>query len=133
MADEQPQERSSKGRDDQAKFEQRADEGRKELEEFEQQEELPGDLKKWPSGKGKFVTFAEDEDEPYGEGKTAKLGPPLTYHDDGSVTIDGEKVDNPDDYKSEPIPLAVEQNPDEPRKQEQGSEAEHDEEERRSK
>ena len=28
----------------------------------------------------------------------------MRHHDDGSVTVKGEKVDNPDDYKGEPIP-----------------------------
>ena len=36
---------------------------------------------------------------------TAKLGPAnLERHEDGSVSVDGEKVDNPDDYKGDPIP-----------------------------
>jgi hypothetical protein len=35
---------------------------------------------------------------------TAKLGPAnLERHDDGSIVIDGEKVENPDDYKGEPL------------------------------
>src|ERR687898_17511 len=39
------------------------------------------------------------------EGATAKLGPSnLRHHEDGSVTIDGEEVDNPEEYKGEPIP-----------------------------
>jgi hypothetical protein len=34
-----------------------------------------------------------------------KLGPPdVRHHEDGSVSIQGEKVDNPEDYKGEPIP-----------------------------
>ena len=35
---------------------------------------------------------------------TAKLGPAnLERNGDGSIVIDGEKVDNPDDYKAEPL------------------------------
>jgi hypothetical protein len=57
----------------------------------------------WPSGPGKYETFGAGDDA-YGEGATAKLGPAnLTRHSDGSVEIDGKKVDNPDDYKGEPI------------------------------
>ncbi|GAC1439777.1 MAG: hypothetical protein NVSMB51_18130 [Solirubrobacteraceae bacterium] len=79
-----------------------------EMRKFEEQDELPSDLKEWPDGKAKFVTFGEDDDAPYGEGKTAKLGPPVTHHEDGSVSVDGKKVDDPDKYKGEPIKLAVE-------------------------
>lgn len=79
------------------------DEGREEMRRFEEQDELPSDLSKWPDGEAKNRTFAAEEDEAYGEGLTAKLGPELTRHEDGSVSIDGEKVDNPDDYKAEPI------------------------------
>ena len=28
----------------------------------------------------------------------------MRHHEDGSVSVDGEKVDNPDEYKGEPIP-----------------------------
>jgi hypothetical protein len=79
------------------------DDAREEMRRFEAQEEVPKDLKEWPDGKAKNITFGGDEDEPYGEGKTAKLGPPLTHNEDGSVTIDGEVVGNPEDYKGEPI------------------------------
>ena len=38
---------------------------------------------------------------------TAKLGPAnLARFSDGSVAIDGEKVDNPDDYKGKPLAAA---------------------------
>ena len=48
-------------------------------------------------------TFGKDDDAS-GDGATAKLGPAnLERHKDGSITIDGEKVENPDDYKGEPI------------------------------
>ena len=34
-----------------------------------------------------------------------KLGPSsLRHHEDGSVTIEGEQVGNPDEHKGEPIP-----------------------------
>jgi hypothetical protein len=28
----------------------------------------------------------------------------VRHHEDGSVTVKGEEVDNPEDYKSDPIP-----------------------------
>lgn len=81
----------------------------KEMREFEQQDELPSDLKQWPDGKAKFVTLGEDDDAPYGEGGTAKLGPPVKHHEDGSVSVNGEKVDDPEKYKGgEPIKIALE-------------------------
>ncbi len=39
------------------------------------------------------------------EKATAKLGASdVRHHEDGTVTVDGEEVDNPDDYKGDPIP-----------------------------
>jgi hypothetical protein len=76
-----------------------AKEKMRELEEGD----LPETLDDWPSGPAKYETFGLDDDA-YGSGATEKLGPPhLERHKDGSVSIDGEKVDNPDDYKGEPI------------------------------
>jgi hypothetical protein len=83
------------------------DEAREEMKEFEQRDELPSDLKEWPDGKAKYVTFDSDSGVPYGEGLTEKLGPSVVHHDDGSVSADGKKVDNPEDYKGEPIELAT--------------------------
>jgi hypothetical protein len=81
------------------------DEREQAKEEIEQLEngELPSDISEWPGGPAKYETFGLDDDA-YGEGATEKLGPAnLQRHKDGSVSIDGEKVDNPDDYKGEPI------------------------------
>ncbi len=99
--------------DDQSRQDASAEElARKKEEESEQAQEemrkleegdLPSDLSEWPSGPAKYETFGLDDDA-YGEGATAKLGPPdLERHPDGSISIGGEKVDNPDDYKGEPI------------------------------
>jgi hypothetical protein len=84
------------------KKEEESEQAKQEIEELENGE-LPGDLSEWPSGPAKYETFGLDDDA-YGEGATEKLGPPnLQRHEDGSITIDGEKVDNPDDYKGDPI------------------------------
>ncbi len=74
------------------------------IEEVE--ENPPQRLEDWPGGKAKYRTIGGgDANEAWEEGPTAKLGPSdLRYHDDGSITIKGEKVDNPDDYKGDPIP-----------------------------
>ena len=73
-----------------------------EIEKLEQGD-LPGDISEWPGGPAKYETFGMDDDA-YGDGATGKLGPAnLERHRDGSISIDGKKVENPDDYKGEPI------------------------------
>ena len=84
---------------------QKEEEREKAKEEIQALEkgDLPDDIDGWPSGPAKYETFGMDDDA-YGDGATAKLGPAnLERHRDGSVSIDGKKVDNPDDYKGEPI------------------------------
>jgi hypothetical protein len=84
------------------KKEDESEQAKEEMRKLEQ-DDLPQELSDWPSGPAKYETFGLDDDA-YGEGATAKLGPAnLARHRDGSVTIDGEKVDNPDDYRGEPI------------------------------
>jgi hypothetical protein len=87
--------------------EEQSEQAQKEMQELEQSDELPQDTSDWPSGPAKYETFGK-EDAAYGDGATEKLGPAnLERHADGSVSIDGEKVDNPEDYKGEPIVTAV--------------------------
>ena len=78
--------------------------GKQKLEELE--DDPPKRPEDWPDDEAKYVTFGGREGtHSYDEGPEAKLGPSgLRHHEDGSVTIDGEEVDNPDDYKGEPIP-----------------------------
>ncbi len=79
-----------------------------EMREFEKSGEIPRDLDQWPQGKAKYVTFGEDSDEAYGEGATEKLGPAeVEHHEDGSISVAGEKVDDPSKYKGEPIKSGV--------------------------
>ena len=70
------------------------------------EEDPPKDLKEWPDDENKYETFGGPEgDHGYEEGPEAKLGPSgLRHKEDGSVEIDGEKVDDPDEFKGEPIP-----------------------------
>jgi hypothetical protein len=70
------------------------------------EEDPPKDLEDWPDGDAKYKTFGGPEgDSSYAEGATAKLGESgVRHHEDGSVSVDGEKVDNPEDYKGDPIP-----------------------------
>ena len=84
------------------KKEEESEQAKEEMKKIEEGD-LPDKLEDWPSGAAKYETFGSGDDA-YGEGATEKLGPPnLARHKDGSVSIDGEKVDNPDDYKGEPI------------------------------
>ena len=69
----------------------------------------PEKLEDWPEGRAKYLTYGGPEGtEGYDEGPTRKLGPSsLEHHEDGSVTIEGEEVDDPSEYKAdEPVPGA---------------------------
>ena len=87
---------------------------RKAAEEEEQakqkvkdlEENPPAKLEDWPDDKAKYETFGGAEgQESYEESVTSKLGPSsLRYREDGGVEIEGKEVDDPDKYKSEPIP-----------------------------
>ena len=92
-----------------------AETARKEEEEVEEAKQVmseleegdpPEKLEDWPGGKAKYQTYGgPDGGESYDDGATHKLGPSsLRHHEDGSVTIEGEEVDDPDEYKGEPIP-----------------------------
>jgi hypothetical protein len=74
----------------------------KKLEE----EGPPERLEDWPQGKAKYETFGGPEGEHgYHEGPEQQMGPSsLRFHEEGDVEIEGERVDDPDEYKGEPIP-----------------------------
>jgi hypothetical protein len=100
------------GAEDQSGAQASAQEQEKEVEEAKQElhdleeGDPPEDLEDWPSGRAKYLTYGGPEGTAgYDEGPTAKLGPSsLEHHEDGSVTIEGEEVDDPDEYKSdEPV------------------------------
>ena len=95
------EESSSKAHDEMEKEQEELDREMKEIEE-----NPPDKLEDWPGGKAKYRTMGGSEaDSGYDEGATAKLGPSeVRYYEDGSVTVSGEEVDNPDDFKGEPIP-----------------------------
>ena len=70
------------------------------------EENPPEKLEDWPKERElRNKTFGGAEGEHgYDEGPERKLGPSsLRHHEDGSVSIDGEKVDDPEQYKGEPI------------------------------
>jgi len=85
--------------------EEEQDEAKKEMEKLEEGDP-PENLEDWPDGKAKYETFGGPEGpHTYQEGPEEKLGPSgVRHHEDGSVTIDGEPVDNPEEFKGDPIP-----------------------------
>ena len=82
--------------------EKEVEEAKQELHDLEEGDP-PDDLEEWPSGRAKYLTYGgPDGGASYDDGATAKLGPSsLAHHEDGSVTIEGEEVDDPDEYKSD--------------------------------
>ena len=89
---------------------QEVEEAKEEMSRLEEGDP-PEKLEDWPDGRAKYLTYGGPEGTAgYDEGPTEKLGPSsLEHHEDGSVSIEGEKVDNPDDYKTDPIPGALPQ------------------------
>jgi len=87
--------------------EEEVEEAKEEMSKLEEGDP-PEKLEDWPEGKAKYLTYGGPEGTAgYDEGPTSKLGPSsLEHHEDGSVTIEGEPVDNPEDYKTDPVPGA---------------------------
>ncbi len=78
------------------------DEARAQIRKL-QKEGPPEQLADWPTGKAMFLTFGGAEgEEGYEDGHARQMGPSSTrHHPDGSVEVQGEMVDNPEDYKRE--------------------------------
>jgi hypothetical protein len=96
--------------DDKQKREQESEEdadkaAHEEMDRLAEADELPSDPREWPTGKAKFLTLGgSDDPDRYGEGATEKLGPAEVVHEaDGSISVAGEQVDNPEDYKAKSI------------------------------
>ena len=70
------------------------------------EDDPPKNLEDWPDDAAKYKTFGgPDGDTGYDDGPTANLGSSnVRHHEDGSVSVDGEKVDDPEEYKGDPIP-----------------------------
>jgi hypothetical protein len=70
------------------------------------EDDPPGKLEDWPKGRAMYETFGGPEGEHgYHEGPEENLGPSsLRHRDDGTVEIEGKEVDDPDEYKGDPIP-----------------------------
>ena len=120
--------------DDQERAQQATEEREKAAEKIKElEDDPPQDLDDWPTDAAKYTTLGGPEGESgYDEGPTAKLGPSeLRHHEDGSVSIHGEKVDNPEDYKAdEPLPRDFAPDPrdrDEEDEDEKGEDSDEDE------
>jgi hypothetical protein len=94
---------------DQEQEEAEVEQAQQEMRDLEEGEP-PEKLEDWPEGRAKYLTYGGAEGTAgYDEGPTAKLGPSsLEHHEDGSVTIEGEEVDDPEEYKGERLPDAPE-------------------------
>ena len=93
--------------EEQAKAQQVEEETEQAKEKVKELEENPPEkLEDWPDDKAKYETFGGPEGpHSYEEGPEKKLGPSsLRHREDGKVEIEGDEVDNPDEYKTEPIP-----------------------------
>ena len=79
--------------------EERWDKAREKVKELE--DDPPKDLKEWPDDEAKYVTFGGGEgDHGYDEGPEKNLGPSSTRRfEDGSIEVEGEKVENPEERK----------------------------------
>ena len=95
---------SEEEKDEKTEHEQKMDAAKEEIHRLE--EDPPDKLEDWPDGQAKYETFGGAEgDHSYDEGPEAKLGPDsVRHHEDGSVEVGGEKADDPDEFKGEPIP-----------------------------
>jgi hypothetical protein len=83
----------------------RYEKAQQKMEDLEEMDEPPVKLEDWPEDQAKYVTFGGPEGEhSYSEGPEEKLGKAnLERKADGSVLIEGEEVDNPEDYQAEPV------------------------------
>src|SRR3954452_22340820 len=85
--------------------EEKHERARRTMKEIEK--DPPEKLEDWPDDEAKYETFggSEDGEGAYDEKHEEALGEHSVRHpDDGTVEVKGEKVDNPDEYKGDPIP-----------------------------
>jgi hypothetical protein len=85
--------------------EEKHEQAKQTMEEIEKNP--PEKLEDWPDDEAKYETFGgpEDGEAVYDEKHEEALGAHSVRHlEDGAVEVKGEKVDEPDEYKGEPIP-----------------------------
>jgi hypothetical protein len=90
--------------EEKTEHEQEMEEAKQEVEQLE--DDPPEKLEDWPDGKAKYETFGGKEGEhSYAEGPESNLGPDsVRFREDGGVEVAGEEVDDPDEFKGDPIP-----------------------------
>src|SRR3954447_8081450 len=88
--------------DDREREEEEVEQAKHEMHELEEGDP-PEKLEDWPDGRAKYLTYGGPQGTSgYDEGPTPKRGRSwLEHHSDGSVSMEGEKVNNPEDYKGE--------------------------------
>jgi hypothetical protein len=111
MAEEETKEQTEEQTDEQTEgsgeerdFDQEVEDAKEEVKNLE--DDPPEKLEDWPSGRAKYETFGGPEHETsYDEAATSELGPSdVRFHEDGKVEVGGEEADDPDEFKSDPIP-----------------------------
>jgi hypothetical protein len=109
MSEETTAQQGTAGKEDAHAKAQEAEEkherARRTMEEIER--DPPDKLEDWPDDEAKYETFggSESGESTYDEQHEEALGEHgVRHHEDGSVEVKGERVDNPDEYKGEPIP-----------------------------
>jgi hypothetical protein len=109
MSEETAEQQEPQQQDDASSKAQEAEErherARKTMEEVEKNP--PEKLEDWPDDEAKYETFGGSEagESTYDEHHEEALGEHSVRHlDDGKVEVKGEVVDNPDEYKGDPIP-----------------------------
>lgn len=106
---EEGQDQSDEEKDEATKAQEKEEErehARDKVKELEEGDP-PTDLEDWPDDAAKYETFGGPEGEHgYHEGpEEEKLGPSSLRHtEDGGVKIEGDEVDDPEEYKGDPIP-----------------------------
>jgi hypothetical protein len=103
--EQQGQEAESEEAQKSKEAEEKYERAHQKIEELE--ENPPEKLEDWPQDEAKYQTFggSEEGEVIYDEKHEEALGEHSVRHfEDGSVEVKGKKVDNPEEYKGEPIP-----------------------------
>jgi hypothetical protein len=103
---EEPQAQQGSDQKEKASHAEVRERAQQKMKELEERDEPPTNLEDWPDDEAKYVTYGGPEgDHSYEEGPEKKLGPSsLERRPDGSVLIDGKEVDDPDQYRADPVP-----------------------------
>jgi hypothetical protein len=104
-SEQQAPEQEGDAHDKAKEAEEKHERARATMEELEK--DPPDKLEDWPDDEAKYETFGGSEagESTYDEHHEEALGEhSVRHHDDGSVEVKGEQVDNPDEYKGDPIP-----------------------------